>query len=198
MFNSCGSFTFPSSKHTFKWCCMQPLSMIAGCQLIPHSHSTVTAASNGLLPGNRTRTQHVILREYAPLWNPVWVDKEPNGNFDWTSQRGCSPSADTEVPARVQRQRVLNESWVVSYDWQGLGAPLPLLPWSHWWLNGVNRRDRVLTPLSGQNLRPITFSVCSNCKSCVDSVGGWGKKRQSKSQIKRLSFNPLDRAGQRK
>lgn len=117
------------------------------------------------------------IREYAPLWNPVWVDKEPNGNFDWTSQRGCGPSADTEVPARVQRQRVLNESWVVSYDWQGLGAPLPLLPWSHWWLNGVNRRDRVLTPLSGQNLRPITFSVCSNCKSCVDSVGGWGKKK---------------------
>lgn len=94
-----------------------------------------------------------------------------------------SPLSDTEAPVRVQRQRALNRSWVVSYDWQGLGAPLPLPPWSHWWLNGVNRRDRVLTPLSGQNLRPITFSVCSNCKSSVDSVGV-GKKGKVKAKSK--------------
>lgn len=53
--------------------------------------------------------------------------------------------------------------------------------WSHWWLNGVNRRDRVLTPLSGPNLGPITFSVCSNCGSTVDSAGEKGKvKAESK------------------
>lgn len=75
---------------------------------------------------------------------------------------------------------VLNKSWVVSFDWQSLCAPPPPSQ-SQWWLNGVNRRDRVLTPLSGQNLRPITFSVCSNCGSSVDFVGGKGKvKAKSK------------------
>lgn len=95
-----------------------------------------------------------------------------------------SPWPDTEGPVRVRRQRVLNKSWMLSYDWQGLDAPLPLPLWSHWWLNGVNRRDRVPTPLSGQNLRPITFSVCSNCKSSVDSVGGVGGESRVKAKSK--------------
>lgn len=88
--------------------------------------------------------------------------------------------SDTKRPVGVQGQMVLNKSWVVSFDWQSLSAPPPP-SWSHWWLNGVNRRDRVLTPLSGPNLGPITFSVCSNCGSTVDSAGEKGKvKAESK------------------
>lgn len=66
-------------------------------------------------------------------------------------------------------------------------APHPIAP-AQWWLNGVNRRDRVLTPLSGQNLRPITFTVCSNCGSSVDSVVGETRKRR-KGKVKKAKSN---------
>lgn len=77
---------------------------------------------------------------------------------------------------------LLNKSRVVKVDWQPLSAHPPPLP--HWWLNGVNRRDGVLTPVSGQNLRPITFSVCCNCRIGMDSAGEKGKKKPNqKAQL---------------
>lgn len=128
---------------------------------------------------------HLIRQQMVNMPPDDWVHRPSAASFGIKYKEASGSSV-----ADGFKQELGGKLWLTAPQ-----CPLPLPSRSHWWLNGVNRRDRVLTPLSGQNLRPITFSVCSNCGSSVDSAGG---KRQSKSQIKRLSFNPLDRVGQRK
>lgn len=141
------------------------------------------------------------IQEYERLCSPLLAfDKTVNGEYaSWRpspSTLHCMLESDTKRLVGVQWQMVLNKSWVVSFDWQHLSAPSP-------WLLGLIDGLMVSTGEIGSWLlyldkilhpSPSLFAVIARAVWTLRV----GEKRQSKSQIKRLSFNPLDRVGQRK